>query len=535
MLYNSYPFIFIYLPAVFAGFFLLARESAMLASLGLAVASLFFYAWWNPAYVTLLLGSIAFNFSMGRAIDRVRREPGQGARRLGAGGLAALAIAADLALLGYYKYANFFIATFNGIAGTHAGMRDIVLPLGISFFTFTQIAFLADVYRGVAKESSFLHYLLFVTYFPHLVAGPVLHHKQMMPQFEAKDACRIDWTNVAVGLTYFTLGLGKKVLLADSIAPIADGVFDAARRGENVMLFDAWAGAFAYAFQLYFDFSGYSDMAIGLSRLFNIRLPFNFDSPYRAASMIDFWRRWHMTLSAFLRDYLYIPLGGNRCGQVRRHINLMLTMLLGGLWHGANWTFVAWGGLHGVFLVINHLWRAALGGPGANRAAPSRLARGMAWMLTFLCAVVAWVFFRADTFATAQAMLAGMAGMHGISVGIAFEHAAWVHWLMQHPSFYIELLGFLPHATGASGLSVLEVVLLITAAAGIAWLMPNTQQLLEGGISGSTQPQATLLRPLRQAGVWRADSSVWRIAAGLMLGCAIFAINRQSTFLYFQF
>jgi alginate O-acetyltransferase complex protein AlgI len=526
MLYNSYAFIFLFLPFTFAGFFAVARASHQLAALWLACASLFFYGWWNPKYVALLLASILFNFAMGYFIGKRRGKDMEQAKTL-----LVLAIAADLALLAWYKYANFFIATYNTAAHQHILLMDIILPLGISFFTFTQIAFLVDVYRGIAKEYSFIHYLLFVTYFPHLIAGPVLHHKQMMPQFAAKESYRINWDNVAVGLTMFTFGLCKKVLIADSLEPIANGVFDAVHRGENLMLFDAWAGALAYTFQLYFDFSGYSDMAIGLSRMFNVKLPLNFNSPYKATNIIDFWRRWHMTLSAFLRDYLYVPLGGNRLGPARRYANLMITMLLGGLWHGANWTFVAWGGLHGVFLVVNHFWQAVTGKLGMRDIGPAWLRQGTAWFVTFLCVLFAWVFFRAETFGDAATMLKGMAGMRGMTVGLAFENSHAIHQFAATLGMPLELLGFLPLATGASGLSVLEVGILLTMSAAIAWLMPNTQQILAG-----TQPALDKVAALpRFAGLWNASSIHARVMVGLLLGCAIFAINRQSTFLYYQF
>ncbi|WP_309246667.1 MBOAT family O-acyltransferase [Ramlibacter montanisoli] len=285
----------------------------------------------------------------------------------------------------------------------------MILPLGISFYTFTQIAFLVDTYQGKVTEFNFFRYALFVTWFPHLIAGPVLHHAEMMPQFARKAVCRIDWQNVAVGLSIFVLGLAKKVLLADSIAEFASPVFDGVKAGAQPMLFEAWVGALAYTLQLYLDFSAYSDMAIGLSLMFNVRLPLNFDSPYKATSIIDFWRRWHMTLSRFLRDYLYIPLGGGRAGNARRYANLMTTMVLGGLWHGAGWTFVVWGTLHGCYLLVNHAWRAFRRRHGWGEG--GRAAALAAGALTFLAVVVGWVFFRADSMASAVTMLQGMTGM----------------------------------------------------------------------------------------------------------------------------
>src|SRR5688572_7644277 len=346
MLFNSPEFIFGFFPITVAIFFWLARYSHVWAAGWLAVASLIFYGWWNPAYVLLLLASIAFNYCGGVYIARLVRD----GKRTQAKPLLVVAIGADLALLCYYKYANFFLQVSSDLAGTNLSLGTIILPLGISFFTFTQIAFLVDAYRGYAKEYNFVHYCLFVTYFPHLIAGPVLHHKEMMPQFQQAGTYRINSEDVAVGMTFFVIGLFKKAVLADGIAPYASPLF--ADPGQPDF-FSAWGGALAYTFQLYFDFSGYSDMAIGLSRVLGVKLPLNFNSPYKAVNIIDFWRRWHITLSRFLRDYLYISLGGNRKGPTRRYVNLFVTMLLGGLWHGASWSMVVWGALHGLYLVLN--------------------------------------------------------------------------------------------------------------------------------------------------------------------------------------
>ena len=301
---------------------------------------------------------------------------------------------------------------------------NILLPLGISFFTFTQIAFLVDVYRGKVREYDPVHYVLFVTYFPHLIAGPVLHHGQIMPQFADASIYRPSANNIAVGLAIFVIGLGKKVLLADTFSGYADPVFASAEAGATPATAAAWFGALAYTLQLYFDFSGYCDMAIGVSRMFNVQLPMNFASPYQARNIIEFWRRWHMTLSQFLRDYLYIPLGGNRHGEWQRYVNLMITMLLGGLWHGASWTFVAWGGLHGLYLVMNHLWRRVRAGASAGTHSPaanSLIGSATSWALTFAAVVMAWVLFRAETLSGAWTMLRAMAGM-----GTAQLWSAWL-------------------------------------------------------------------------------------------------------------
>lgn len=405
MLFTTLAFALGFLPLVFAGFFLLGHRSPRAAAAWLLLASLFFYGYWMPQFTLLLLGSIAVNFAIGRAIAQAVASHRRRARTLLVGGVLF-----NLGLLSYFKYANFLLDSLNAVLGTGWSPGSITLPIGISFFTFTQLAFLADAYHKGVKEYRLVHYGLFVTYFPHLVAGPVLHHAQMMPQFSLPATYRINSANLASGLAIFAMGLGKKVVMADGVSSYADAIFNAAQTGASVHCMEAWLGAFAYTFQLYFDFSGYSDMAVGLSLLFNIRLPYNFNSPYQSLNIADFWRRWHMSLSTFLRDYLYIPLGGNRHGGARRYVNLMLTMLLGGLWHGANWTFVLWGGLHGAYLTINHAYRALL---GAHLLRIEQLLayRVLAWTITFTAVVVAWVLFRAPDFATATALLWAMAGL----------------------------------------------------------------------------------------------------------------------------
>ena len=489
LLFNSFGFLFLYLPLVLGGFFLAGRVGARWAALWLALASLFFYGYWNVRYLPLLLASIAFNYRAARAI--LAGEGAMRKRRL------AVALAANLALLGYFKYADFFLAS----AG--AGPLGIVLPIGISFFTFTQVAFLVDCYQRKVSEYRFTHYLLFVSYFPHLVAGPLLHHSEMMPQFADPKSYRPAAANFAVGLSIFVAGLAKKVLIADNLAPLANPVFAA---GAHPQLVEAWIGVLAYAFQLYFDFSGYSDMAIGLSRLFGVRLPLNFNAPYQAGDIAEFWRRWHMTLSRFLRDYLYIPLGGKE----RRNRNLMLTMLLGGLWHGAGWTFVAWGGLHGAYLVVCHAWRSW------GRA---HLHPAAARTLTFFAVMLAWVLFRADDFSIAFEVFGGLAGANGIALPHGLE--PWAGWL--------------PRGAGYSGLRWIEFAGLglpaLATAVALAFFAPTTQQLFrdyEPCFEGSLQSA-----PSR----WPAWAPGWTWSLGfaaLFAGC-VFSMNRVTEFLYFQF
>ena len=511
MLFNSFSFLFIYLPITAFGFFLLARVRQNYAAYWLAAASLFFYGCWDYRYIPLLLGSIALNFWAGRRITRAT------ARR---GGWLAFAITADLALLAYFKYADFFIYSINAAANTEIEVLGIVLPIGISFFTFTQIAFLVDCYQGKARAYNFAHYLLFVTYFPHLIAGPVLHHSEMMPQFADPKNYTARSENFAIGLTIFSIGLAKKVLIADNLAPHASFVFE---QSTDPSMIIAWGGVLAYTFQVYFDFSGYSDMAIGLSRLFGVRLPLNFDSPYKAHSISDFWRRWHMTLSRFLRDYLYFPLGGNRRGPTRRCVNLLITMLLGGLWHGAGWSFVIWGGLHGVYLIVNHAWVAAV--RRLNLKPKGRVWRGTAWLLTFLAVCFAWVYFRAPHLDAAHGILAGMLGFNGVGLPAAIGSA------LGPLRGLLEAIGMDFYLGG--GMRFVQTWSLTVSAAFIAFCMPNTQQLLtrfEPAINYSDARKAESVRAL----LWRPTRS-WAAWIGLLASLSLLSLNHPSEFLYFQF
>jgi alginate O-acetyltransferase complex protein AlgI len=503
MLFNSYVFILVYLPIVFIGFFLIGNRSRPMAAFWLTAASVFFYGYWNPRFVALLLGSVIFNFGAGYLMGHSRSES---ARKV----LLVIAVATNLSLLGVFKYANFFINTVDSF-GAHLPAVQIILPLGISFFTFTQIAFVVDVYRRVVSEFNFMHYLLFVTWFPHLIAGPVLHHKQMMPQFKLPETYRPNAESMTTGVTLFCLGLSKKVLLADSLAQTANPLFGSAAIGHAPALVAAWAGSLAYTLQLYFDFSGYSDMAIGLSRIFNVRLPLNFDSPYKAASIIDFWRRWHMTLSQFLRDYLYIPLGGNRKGPVRRQVNLLATMLLGGLWHGAAWTFVFWGGLHGVYLLINHAWRRIRMGldPKAGGSTVPAV------MLTFIAVVVAWVPFRATSMNAVITIWRGMFGFNGLSLPGSFSQELGTRF-----GNHVQFLGW--------GLPSNESFFWIFLGLAIAWVLPNTQQWL-GGIDPASKAATA-----DQRFGWR-PSVRYAIPLGLLFAVCMLSLKRSSDFLYFQF
>lgn len=508
MLFNSYAFVFLFLPITLVGYFGFGRKSSVLAAAWLAAASLFFYGWWDYRYLALLIASILGNFFAGRELARHAGTPA-GKR------LLIATVAANLALLGYYKYADFFIGSANAVLGTHWALLRIVLPLGISFFTFTQIAFLVDAYRGLAKEYRFNNYVLFVTYFPHLVAGPVLHHKEMMPQFDLARNYRPHASDFSIGVTMFVIGLAKKLLIADNLSEYASSVFDSR---DSMSLFIAWGGVLAYSFQIYFDFSGYSDMAIGLSRLFGVRLPLNFNSPYQSTNIIEFWRRWHMTLSRFLRDYLYFSLGGNRQGPARRHLNLMVTMLLGGLWHGAGWTFVIWGGLHGIYLVINHGWQTLR----LATARPSAAARVSGVALTFLAVTLGWVFFRSADLPSAVRVLTGLLGLNGVALPESLVNRL----PLVRP--VIDAVGMTTFLGGTSRFAFNWAW--VAAAATIAFALPNSQELLcryrpafrAVSRDGSARP------------VWRVTSG-WAAAAGALFALCLLSLSRPTEFLYFQF
>jgi len=350
MLFNSYIFLFCFLPITWILFrFACAMRITDVALAVLTVASLAFYSYWNPPFVFLILFSVLFNYAWGRIIERNMHAENPRKIWLFSG------VAVNLGLIAYFKYANFFMSNLAALGDFEWTSRSIFLPLGISFFTFQQIAYLIDCSKGKAREHTFTHYALFVTFFPQLIAGPIVRYDQIMPQFSRLRTFGLSYRNIALGIALLSLGLFKKLVIADTLSPWVAALFDSS---STPTFFEAWAGTLSYTFQIYFDFSGYSDMALGLGKLFNIDLPLNFNSPYKATSVIEFWRRWHISLSTFLKDYLYIPLGGSRKGTLRRYGNLMITMLLGGLWHGASWNFVIWGGLHGMFLSVNHLFRS---------------------------------------------------------------------------------------------------------------------------------------------------------------------------------
>ena len=523
MLFSSPEFIYAFLPLVFLGFVLSHRLKSPSAVLyWLIASSLFFYGWWNPRYLVLIVALIAANFALSRAI---LAAPTAATRK--AWLLAGLTL--NLGTLVYYKYTGFLLRNIDALTGAQWTVGTIVLPLGISFFTFQKIAFLVDTYHGRVPRIGFGEYSLFVLFFPQLIAGPIVHHSEVVPQFRALHERRMNWDNVAIGVTVFFIGLFKKVVLADSLSAYdVTPVFSKVAAGAHPAFLEAWGGALGYTLQLYFDFSGYSDMAIGAALLFGIRLPQNFNSPYKATSIIDFWRRWHMTLSRFLRDYVYFPLGGNRLGPGRRYVNLFVTMLLGGFWHGAGWTFVIWGALHGSYLAINHGWRALMDRAGVDFSAiPVIVRRSAALLLTFFAVVIGWVYFKSDSTATAARMLGAMFGANGIALPLALSHLPLLPTLLGHLSHFVapdEAYGQLRGSIALLGIAALLVW---------CWSLPNALQMF------AAQRAALVSSDLESAPGWSRFHYGWRwatLTAAVILICLVYVqSNIQQDFLYFDF
>lgn len=471
MLFNSIEFLFIFLPVTFFIYFLLNKLKLIKIAIGwLVFASLFFYSYWKIDYLPLILCSMLFNYSVGYTLTHEKTKIN---RKL----LLLFGIFCNVMLLGYFKYFDFLINNINYILHTGFDTLKIALPLGISFFTFTQIAYLVDAYKKEVKEYDFLNYALFVTYFPHLLAGPILHHKEMMPQFSDLRKKFINHKNIFLGITLLAVGLFKKVMIADNLSPFVQTVFDSA---EVVTCLEGWIASLAYSFQLYFDFSGYCDMALGIGYLFNIYLPINFNSPYKADSIQDFWRRWHITLSRFLRNYIYIPLGGNRAGEFKTYRNLFLTFLIGGIWHGANWTFIIWGILHGIAICIHRFWKSL----------DIKINRYFSIFFTFVFINFTWVFFRANSVSKALEILKGMFGFNGIS------------------TFEIDKMRF-AFENNTEKISII----LLTACIILIFFAKNSNEIV------------TKLKPTK----------IILLATIILFITSILSLNKISEFLYFQF
>lgn len=502
MLFHSVEFLFVFLPITWIGFLLLVRAGRFKSVLGwLTFASLVFYGWWNPAYLSLIGASILFNFWLGRVV-------GSDASRKIRGATLVIGLIVNIGALAYFKYANFFVDNINVVLGSGFNLERVILPLAISFFTFQQVAYLVDVWRGGSPKYSFIEYSFFVAFFPQLIAGPIVHHLEILPQVSKERWKPVRMLNLQIGVTIFILGLFKKMVLADGCAEYATPIFNASATGIVFAPMEAWVGVVAYSLQLYFDFSGYSDMAIGLARCFGIVLPLNFDAPYKATNIIAFWRKWHITLSRFLRDYLYIPLGGSRKGVTIRYSNLLITMLIGGLWHGAGWNFVIWGGLHGVYLVVNHLFNALRWFQFAAGSVASRITGVAGWALTMLCVMIGWVFFRAADLTSALQIIQSLVGA-GAPATESLPRV--LNALLEGPEKFV-WLGFV---------------------ALIALFGPSTQQYLR------RYRPAFALRRGQTNSRWPA----WRPTAwhGVFTGIILFIVFRRyfqlspSEFLYFNF
>jgi alginate O-acetyltransferase complex protein AlgI len=520
MLFNSPPFLFGFLPATVAAYLVLRWLAGPRAVLGLLLAaSVVFYGWWNPAYLPLLGILAVVNFSLAQAMLARRRDGRFDRVSL----LLALGVGFDLMVLGYFKYTDFLIGSLNGLLSRDFPLQHIMLPLGISFFTFQKIAYLVDASRGEVRDHDFLEYCFFVMFFPQLIAGPIVRHEEIFSQLKEPRAFAVSPTNLMVGLTIFIIGLFKKIVLADNLAPCADLVFNAAETGKPLSFFLAWQGTLAFSLQLYFDFCGYSEMALGAARLFGVRLPLNFNSPYRALSIGDFWRRWHMTLSRFLRDYVYIPLGGSRRGLARHNLNLLLTMTLSGLWHGAAWHYVLWGVVHGVDLVLQSVWRVAW------RPLNAWWSRTVARLVMFFSLTAAFALFRAPSIEAAGRIYRGMFSLpRDLAGGPVGSVLDWIGFHFDGPPILA---------------SDVCLVLWLVFWIGYLWFMPNTPQLFArfrpainyGPAERRLDPP--LLEQFCGWGRWLewCPNRAAAVAVGVLAAAACLSLYHVSEFIYAEF
>jgi alginate O-acetyltransferase complex protein AlgI len=545
MLFNSSEFLLIFLPVALSGFYLLGTISRASAIRWLILVSLVFYAWWRPVNVLIIAPSIALNFALAQIL--LRLNAGEGSRRASRVVLL-LGIAFNVLFLGVFKYTDFISGTINDVFGANLVLRHIILPLGISFITFQKIAFLIDVQAGRVRSFTFQDYCTFVLFFPQLIAGPIVHYREMMPQFHAA-SCRFDKENVAIGLTLLFFGLFKKVVFADQIALLVTPIYDHAAGGGQTSFLLAWMAAVGFTLQIYFDFSGYTDMALGLARFFGIRLPPNFYSPLRASSIIDFWLRWHMTLTRFLTGYIYNPLVlwltrrrlakglpgfGGRNTTVGAFFSLLMvplviTMFVSGLWHGAGYGFIVWGLLHGFYLTINHGWRVVAARLWPDRPSYDRVMKPAGLVLTFVSVTAAMVFFRAPTITSAIDLVKGIIGLNGIALPQAFfDHLGPL-------TSTFHGIGVIA-AESLSSQDFVKTAIWICVLMFVALACPNTLQILaryEPALG--VIPQSTKLAIGRMKIVEWGPSLPWAIAVSVIAGIAIVSIGGPSEFLYWQF
>ncbi len=524
MLFNSLHFIFFFLPITVAGYYLIGSYFGKKYSIiWLIVCSFFFYAWWSVPYALLLLASIVFNGMLGCWLNGPRDK------RVDVKYWLAFGVTANLMLIAFFKYAPFVAENVNVLAGTEYSFENLILPIAISFFTFQQIAFLVDSYRRQTEDFSPYTYTLFIVFFPQLIAGPIVHHKDVIPQFQGAGKVTFNLRQLNVGFSIFSIGLFKKICIADICARWADPVFIFSEAGNNPSFAEAWIGALSYSFQLYFDFSGYSDMAIGLALMLGFWLPINFNSPYKAANIIDFWRRWHITLSRFLRDYLYIPMGGNRLNTFARYAAILIVMLIGGLWHGAAWTFVIWGGIHGLLIIGNYCWHTFKARTFGIPEKPHLLGKVFSVAITFMCVSAAWVVFRAESFDSALRILGSMFGLNGISLGEKLGKRM-AHYSDDLNAAGIKFDGLFPNNILADvdfmGIWLLLALLVIFA-------LPNVYQLFRGEL----RQNDSFAEPRDAIGsniIWR-PKLIWALVAGIMFAISATRLADPSPFLYFQF
>ena len=490
MPFNSYSFIFIFLPLIATIYFMISKYfPAKWARLFLLISSLSFMSLWNVYFAAVLVFSVLFNYALGSVLSTAIGSLNSKRKNV----IFFIAILGNILLLGFFKYSNFFFGTINSLFPVKLGLLDIILPIGISFYTFMQIAWLTDIYRHGGFRYDFISYCLYVTFFPYVVSGPIAYHKEIIPQLESDKAGKFNIANVCGGLFIFAIGLFKKAAIADTLAIIANGGFDASAA---LTFTEAWITSLSFTMQLYFDFSGYTDMAIGIALIFNISLPANFDSPYKSLDIREFWRRWHITLSRFMRDYIYIPLGGNRSGETQTLINLLLTFLIGGLWHGAAWTFVFWGFLHGSALVVHRLWMKA--GFHLNKI--------LAWILTFNFVNIAWIFFRAKNWENALNIIKGMAGLNGILIS---PHQASNPFFQKLTVIGIKFGEWRAHLPDTDNFAYFLCIALIP----FVLFAKNSNQLFD------------------------KFSPNWKnaFAIAILLACSLLLLNQASAFLYFKF
>jgi alginate O-acetyltransferase complex protein AlgI len=540
MLFNSYPFLFGFLPVALVGFYVLGARRREWALLWLTAVSLFFYAWWRPINVLLIAPSILINYGLARGLEKTSEtQPGR-AKALLVGGILF-----NLCFLGYFKYLNFFESSLNDAFGAGFVLTQLILPLGISFITFQKIAFLVDVHGGRVERFSLADYGLFVLFFPQLIAGPIVHYREMMPQFRAAP-CRYDPENVAVGLSLFFFGLFKKLVLADPLSQLVAPLYAQAAAGTPQSATEAWIAALGFTLQIYFDFSGYTDMALGLARFFGIKLPLNFNSPLKATSIIDFWLRWHVSLTRFLTAYIYNPMSltltrrrmaqgkpvfGGRNTSAAAFLMLLamptlLTMLVSGFWHGAGYTYILWGLLHGMFLCINHAWRQVRARIWTNTKQYNRRMAPIGFVLTFVSVVAAMVLFRAPTASAALLLWKGMVGVYGVTLPQA------VFSRLGSIADFLTSIGVRPAWT--SGSLLMTATIRISLLLAIALLMPNTLQMLaafEPAIGVKPGKASTWLE---RALSWR-PSVPWAIGLACVALAGVLSLGELSEFLYWQF